>query len=73
MKTRVWGHASNGLSSGERVGPVNCLEAAWRLFAATGEPNFYLLYKEMERIAQGKGPPPQPAESEGEAEISEDL
>jgi hypothetical protein len=55
------------------VGPVNCLEAAWRLFAATGEPNFYLLYKEIERIAQGKGPPPQPAEPEGEAEISEDL
>lgn len=38
-----------GLTSGERVALVNCLEAAWRLFAATGQVNFYLLYKELER------------------------
>ncbi|MBC7347801.1 MAG: YqzL family protein [Clostridia bacterium] len=42
-----------GLTSGERVALVNCLETAWRLFAATGQVNFYLLYKELEKEGGG--------------------
>jgi hypothetical protein len=54
MKSRFCGYASNGVSSGERVALVNCREAAWKLFAATGQVNFYLLYKELEKADHGE-------------------
>ncbi|MCR4418591.1 MAG: YqzL family protein [Clostridia bacterium] len=54
MKTGFCGYASSGVSSGERVALVNCREAAWKLFVATGQVNFYLLYKELEKTDRGE-------------------
>ncbi|MGB9885375.1 MAG: YqzL family protein [Moorellales bacterium] len=69
MKSGLCGYDSNGVSSGERVALVNCREAAWKLFAATGQVNFYLLYKELEKADHGES---MAAEAVGGLEMGRD-